>query len=89
MRWKSRQHWFLAQLFQFQASTKLSYGLKTGAFNVPLRLAQGRSSTDMRSGSLPIHWTTNMAMIQWCQALTLSCNQRPEVLRVWPNDNRP
>jgi hypothetical protein len=61
-----RQCWFLAQFFQFQGSTELSYGLKTGAFNVPQGLAQDRSSTDMRSGPLPFHWTTNMAMIQRC-----------------------
>ena len=46
----------------------LSDGLKTGAFDASLPLAQD-SLTEPHSGAFPFRWTANKVMIQSCQAL--------------------
>lgn len=47
----------LAQFSKFRTPSDLSDGLTTGAFDIPLPLAQGRSSIDTHSGATPFHWT--------------------------------
>ena len=60
--------WILAQFSKFQTPSDLSDGLKTGAFNASLALAQG-SLTKPHSGAVPFRWPAIELMIQLCEIL--------------------
>lgn len=72
--------WVLAQFSKFRTPSDLSDGLKTGAFDAPLPLAQA-SLTEPHSGAVPFRWTAIKVMIQSCEIPIVASVQLTNVPR--------